>query len=143
MNEIRISANLQVRNAAQAWSNPVSAFNANQSGIRGPTPGAVLVPTGGVDIDLSALAKPGGWCMFTNLDPTNYVQWGILDGVSHKFYVVGELLPGEFHPVRLSRNLGTVYGTGAGTGTDVAGVDTLHFKAINASCNVKVEAFDA
>lgn len=63
-------------------------------------------------------------CQLTNLDPTNFVEYGVQ--VAGTFYPVGELQPGETYVVRLSRNLGTLY-----------------LRANTASVEVQVLAFSA
>jgi hypothetical protein len=118
-------------------------FTADVTGAKGPTPGAFTVSVHGTDVDLSELITPG-LARFYNQDPTNYVSYGIADPETDKFYPLGEILPGEFWPIRLSRLLGQEYAqAGTGTGTAGAETNTLRFMANAAPCNVVVEAFEA
>ena len=77
--------------------------------------------------------------MLRNLDLTNYVEWGLYDGA--EFTPIGEILPGEFYVLRLSRFLGSDISTGSGTATTGSG-NQLMIKAVTAPCNVVVEAFE-
>ncbi len=149
-NEARIQISLQIRQQGIAGaagkffqSNPTQ-FGADVGGPNGPSPGSLLVPTAGLDINFSQLKFPGGFCWFQNLDNTNYVEWGAFDPAIHKFYPIGELLPGELYLIRLSRWLGIEYGSGhLGTGTGSVGMgDTLRFKAAIAPCVVTICGFD-
>ena len=146
-NEARVTASLSItkldtagsRTLLQYLSQP-GAFVADVTGTKGPTPGAIRVPIGGVAADLSELTTPG-WCWMMNLDETNYVEYGIRDPGADTFYQLGELGPGEINLVKLSRNLLEEYGPGTGTGT-TAPTNQLWFKANTAACVVRVEAFE-
>jgi hypothetical protein len=114
------------------------------NGVNGPTPGSILVGLAPTAIPLTQIQVLGGWCRLMNYDTRNFVEVGVLDPVTHGFYPLLELLPGETYAVRLSRKLGVEYGTGAGTGTDVVGTGKqLAAKAFNAPVILLVEAFDA
>lgn len=118
-------------------------FTADVNGSLGPTPGAFIASIYGTDVDLSQLTTPG-LCKVSNQDSTNFVSYGICDPETDKFYPLGEILPGEFFLLRLSRNLAHEYaGAGTGTGTTGAKTNTLRFVADTASCVVLVEAFEA
>jgi hypothetical protein len=118
-------------------------FTADVDGAMGPTPGAFLASIYGTDVDLSELTTPG-LCRISNQDPANYVTFGTCDPETDKFYPLGEILPGEFYLLRLSRWLGQEYaGSGTGTGTSGAKTNTLRFVAHTAACVVLVEAFEA
>jgi hypothetical protein len=118
-------------------------FTATVTGAKGPAPGAFAVSVHGTDVDFSELATPG-LCRIYNQDPTNYVSYGIADPETDKFYPLGEILPGEFYLMRLSRLLGQEYAqAGTGTGTTGAVTNTMRFMADTAPCNVVVEAFEA
>jgi hypothetical protein len=118
-------------------------FAADVNGALGPTPGAFIVSVYGTDVDLTELVQPG-LCRVSNQDATNYVEYGIYDPELDKFHPLGEILPGEFFILRLSRNLGWEYaGTGTGTGTTGAKTGTLRFIADTDSVVVLVEAFEA
>lgn len=87
------------------------------TGTKGPTPGAVTIPTDGVAINLSALTTPGVFWV-ENQDATNYFALGIRDPDSSLFYPMLEFPPGMRLPLLLSRDLFEEYqGTGTGTGT--------------------------
>ena len=118
-----------------------SAFLADVDGTKGPVPGAVTIPVGGKRIDLSELTTPGLYRIM-NLDSTNYVEYGIRDPDTNRFYPWGELLPGETYVGRFSRNLQEEY-TGTGTGTTSASPGNHVFlKANTAPVNVLIEAFE-
>ena len=116
-------------------------FTSDVDGALGPTPGAFLVSVDGTDVDLSQLTTPG-LCRLSNQDGNNFVTYGLKDPVTNKFYPLGELLPGEFYVLRLSRVLGWGY-SGSGTGTSGDDVNKLHFIADIDPCVVLVEAFEA
>jgi hypothetical protein len=80
-----------------------------------------------------------------NTSATGYVEYGPYDADTHTFYPLGELLPGETYPLRLSRFLGReVGGTGTGTGTGTGGSEVkLMLRAVVNPAVCLVEAFDA
>jgi hypothetical protein len=145
-NEAQVRGSLQIRILDDSgrvlldYRGLPTTFNADVDSIEGPTPGSFLATTAGVDVDLSALTTPG-LARFQNNDPTNYVEYGIWDPTGAVFYPLGELLPGESYPIRLSRNIGNETGPGD-PGTAVLDNDNrLRFKAISGACQVTVEAF--
>lgn len=144
-NEIRVRGTLGILRKSGSLtlqdyrSNP-AAFNADQAVNGGPSPGQITVTTTGTDVDLSQLAQPG-MCFLHNMDPTNYVEYGIWDTERSIFFYFGELLPGEFTLFRFSRKFAEEY-AGAGTGTSAA-TNRLRFYAHSASCKVKIDAFEA
>ncbi len=142
-NEITVRSGLVIRSGNLRYNSPQQAFRADMSGTpKGPTPGALTVTTVGVDVDLSGLTVPG-LVEITNLDETNYVEWGVYDPETLAFFPVGEILPGENYVLRLSRNFQEQY-YGTGTGTSAGGeTNRLHLKAHTASCVVQVLAFEA
>jgi len=116
-----------------------NSFNFDVSIGKGPSPGAITVTGAGTDVDFSELTTPAV-CRITNLDDTDFVEYGIYDSVTGELYLLGEVLPGETWPFRLSRNLGSSISSGT------AIVDTGHTLRIvsnNGPVNVLVEAFDA
>ena len=118
-------------------------FTADVDGAMGPTPGAFQASVFGTAVDLSELTSPG-FCRISNLDPTNFVTWGIRDPDTDLFYPCGKILSGEFYVIRLSESLGQVWsGSGTGTGTAGSSNKTFTFYADTAACNVLVEAFEA
>jgi hypothetical protein len=124
------------------YRNYPNSFVADVAGSFGPTPGAILATTAGVDVDLSGLDTPG-FCVLKNLDTDhdsgNYVEYGIWDGAT--FYPLGALLPGEVYVIRLSPNIREEFTSG--TGTSGFGINQLRVKAWLESCPVSVEAFEA
>lgn len=138
-NEATIRTRLEVKVANLDYRSTPVQFEADVQSAKpkGPTPGNVLIPVDGTDIDLSELDTPG-LCRIMNVDGTNYVQFGIWDGST--FFPLGEVLPGETYVLRLARNLGEEYGTG--TGTTGAAINKLRFKADTAAVNVIVDAFN-
>lgn len=115
------------------------SFNVNVTGQKGPSPGAISVPTTGVDVDLSQLVTPG-LCILRNLDQTNFFEYGIRDPVTSEFFPLGEVLPGQSWPLLLSRNLLEAY-TNTGTGT-TGQIKKFHLKADTAALYASVEAFE-
>lgn len=126
-------------NSGSYQSSPTS-FEATLSSFNGPCPGVISVGTSGTQVSLSQLTTPGPVWLH-NLDPTNYVEYGIRDPGSGKFYPMGELRAGEMALFRFSRNLLSDY-TNTGTGTD-GDVNYLWFKANTAACKVRIEAFES
>lgn len=141
-NEIRVQTSLQIRKGSQVYQSQPTSFNADMAGSRGPTPGAILISRNGTDVDLSQLTALGGLCRLMNLDDTNWVEYGVYEPATFRFYPLGEILPGESYVIRLSRWLGYEVGTGVGTGS-IGGSNTFRLKANAAACVVLVEAFDA
>ena len=135
--EAQLHISLMIQNVTNSeleyQSRPTSITADVGSGAWGPTPGIVSATTAGVEVDLTEITAMGGLCFLHNLDPTNYVTYGVLDSDGSTFHELGELLAGEFTVLRLSRNIGD------GSGTDY---ESLFLKANTATCRVRVEAFD-
>ncbi len=137
--EARLQINLNIRQGNLNYQSNPTAFTADVSTAKAPTPGRVLAAVLGTDVDLSQITLPGLiWLM--NLDATNYVEWGIWDESTNVFYTMGELLPGEFFTFRLSRHMLVSY---QGSST-VAGADwvKLRLKANTAACECWVDIFE-
>lgn len=134
-NEATIRASLQIKKDSLDYRSNPTTFNATVNTTKGATPGGITATVAGVVIDLSALSTPG-FCRIHNLDDSNFVTFGVYDGVS--FFPLLELLPGEFQVIRLSRYVNLEF---VGTGTNA---DTNQFmvRADTADCEVNVEAFD-
>ncbi len=138
--EATVNCSLQIRSSTgtlQYRSNP-TAFLADVAGNKGPVPGAVTVPTTGVNVDLSGLTYKG-LCRVMNLEletATTYVMLGVYDGTN--FFPLMELLPGETYVFRLYRYFGAEY---AGTGTN-ADADNLRLMSVGGTSVVTVEAFE-
>ena len=127
------------------------SFRADMLGSKGPLPGAILVPLAGVDVSLSQLTQPG-WCGFHHQglasggdlgdDPSiYYVDIGVKDVLTGRFYPMLELQPGWKLPHYFSRNLLESYNQ-TGTGTGPAN-NTLHLISHIAPCNVYIGACEA
>lgn len=131
-NEITVRSGLQIQSTTNNLlfntSPALTSFLANFAGTVGPTPGTVSIATGGTTISLAALTAQGGWCLLRNLDLTNYVTYGVYNGSA--FFPLGELLPGEWVIVRLSRTL-------------VSGSNVFRAQANTAAVLLEVMAFDA
>jgi hypothetical protein len=138
-NEATFRTSLQITKGNLNYQSQPTAFSGNVSASRGPVPGFLVIPTTGLDISFTGLTTPA-YCWMQNLDTTNFVTYGIYDPDTAEFYPLGEILPGEFYTLRISRQLGLEYGTGAGsTGSGT----TLRFKADTASVNVRIDCFDS
>ena len=138
-NEVTIVSSLRIVTGNLIYQSQPTAFSAAMTGSKGPTPGAISVPIGGVAVTFGELITPG-FCRLMNLDATNYVEYGIRDPGINVFYPLGEILPGESFILRLSRNLLEEY-TGTGTGTTSTG-NQFWLKANTATCYIVVEAFE-
>ncbi len=138
--EAEVRGSMSIRTTNLDYRSHPTAFTTDVDGELGPTPGAFTATIAGTNVDLSELTIPG-LCVIRNLDPTDYVNVGIWDPELGVFYPLMEVRPGEHWVFRLSRELFTEYGTGAGT----VGPNTnqLRIKANTASCAVVVEAFEA
>lgn len=141
--QITVIVNMRITNAngnLQEQTQPTS-YQATMVGERGPTPGSLHVPLSGIDANFSELVVPGGLCWLINIDTNgNFCTYGIFDHTFNRFYPLGELLPGQPTLFRLSRFLGTEYGTGSGT---VGHGDTIRFYAVGAPVDIVIKAFDA
>jgi hypothetical protein len=138
--EARIITSLNIRKNNLHHQTQPTSFSADVDGEKGPVPGAITIATAGTNIDFSELTTPG-WCWITNLDRTNFVEWGIYDTEAALFFPVGELGPGEQALFKFSRNLQEEY-TNTGTGTS-GPTNRFRMKANTAACVVRVEAFEA
>lgn len=142
-NEATITGGLFIKNGNIEYQSRPTAFQADVTGTKGPTPGAIAVSTSGVDVSLAELGTPG-LCRLMNLtdDDNIYITYGIWDPESTKFYPLGELLAGESYVIRLARDIQEEYGAGAGTGTTGADTNKLRLKAIGGAAVALVEAFE-
>lgn len=147
-NEVTVQTNLDIRKTDPTDGTKVileyhgvgpSSFQADITGTKGPTPGAITATIAGTDVDLTELSTPG-FCEIHNQDGTNFVTVGIWDPETLKFYPILEVGPAEKYALKLSRLLQQEFQTGAGT----TGPDTnrLRIKADTASCVVYVGAFE-
>ena len=140
-NEISVNSSLVIRKGSLLYQSRPN-FTTNLFGLRGPTPGAQHVTVKGIDVSFSELLYPGGICCILNVDPNNYVNYGVRDTTSNRYWPLGELLPGEGYIMRLSRVLGQDFGTGTGS-TASGQTCVFHMKAPNGAADVIVEGFDA
>src|SRR5438105_2935048 len=124
--QARFSFQIQVKSADSTltlldYRPPTDAFNFNVSGTNGPTPGALTVTRAGVDVSFAQLTAYGGMCSIKNMDPIYKLTWGVKDGTG-KFHPIGDILPGEAYPLRLSVFFGSEFGaTGTGTFIEASG----------------------
>lgn len=146
--EIRVSSTIQIRKGSLVHVPQPSSFTADIVGeAKGPSPGAISVSPTGTDVDLNEIENPGV-CWIQNLDQDeadggsgNYITYGIWDPELSRFYPLGEILPGEFYFLRLSRFIQEEVGTGTGT---VGGSSSNRLRLYsNASeINARVEVFE-
>jgi len=136
--EAVIFSGLQIMNGNFRVPVGINSFTGDVAGKKGPCPGAFSVSVTGTIVDFSELTTPG-YAMIRNLDPTNFIEYGAYDPETDKFYPIGEILPGEFYPIRFSRNLGWEYPT-SGTGTSGPKTNNFMLRANAAACNASVEA---
>ena len=141
-NEATIRTSLSVKKMSGALSlidydSRPQGFQADVTGTKGPAVGAVTALTTGTDLVLTELTTPG-LCRIANQDATNYVEVGIKDASTGRFYPLMELMPGESYVIRLSRNVGEEYYSTTGTDTG----NTIHLKANTDSVVVLVEVFE-
>lgn len=138
-NEASLRISLQIENNNLKYrSHPVN-FNVDVTDDLGPTPGLVNAATTGTNVDLSALTTPA-LCRIENIDQTNYATFGIWDPEINKFYPLGEVGPGEFYVLKLSRDLAQEIGTG--TGTTGPETNRLQVRGNSATVPVVVHAFE-
>jgi len=144
-NEARITSSLSIQKRDGTLIlmdyNQPRQFVGTVTGTKGPTPGALTIPVGGKVVSLDELDTPG-YYRITNLDTDNYVEYGIRDPATNRFYPWGEILPGESYVGRFSRNVREEY-QGTGTGTGGEGENQIFFKANTADVVCSVEAFEA
>jgi hypothetical protein len=153
-NEISVTMTLNVKNGGLNFTSAPSAFTDNQSVIGGPSPDTYVIPAAGIDLSFTQILgniyapiTSPGWCWMCNLDPTNYVTWGMRDANAGTWYPIGELDPidsqGNAHPhlLKLSRFINEeMAGTGTHQGVNVA---TLHFRPNNrTACKVRICIFE-
>lgn len=137
--EITIRSNMQIVKAGLNYQNKGGDFTKDLTNPKGPSPGGFEASVTGTLVDITALESYGA-CIIKNYDATNKVEFGLY--VSAVFYPLTEIGPSEEYIYYFSENLGEQYGT-AGTGTTGPAIlDFLMIRAITASCNVSVEAFE-
>jgi hypothetical protein len=138
-NEIRVQGSLQVNNGSLQYQSRPSSYSADMANEKGAAPGRVLATPAGVSVVFPSGVGPGGVAFVQNLG-TSPVEYGLWDAALGRFLPLLEMLPGEFHVVRLSRELGREFGTGTGTGVSV-GTSSLRLRSIGASSECVVMAF--
>lgn len=135
-NEASVRIQLMLRNLPINYISSPTDFRVDVTGKNGPGPGALTVTTSGIDVSFTQFITPT-LCWLMNLDQGNFVEFGMYDGTN--FLPLGELGPGEFYILKLSRNLGSSYGSGTAPPTTGK---RLRLKANTASCVVVVNAFE-
>lgn len=139
-NEIQVMSSLTVNAGTVQHRSPKTAYNDDMTGRKGPCVGTISVSTAGTEIPMTQITVPG-YIELTNLDSANFVEYGIWDTETVRFFPLGELRPGGKPQVLfLSRNLLQQY-EGTGTGTTAA-TNKFWLKANGASCNVTVSLFE-
>lgn len=109
---------------------------------QGETPGGILIPEDGMDIDFAEITNFGGIIHFKNREAAGgpYFTYGKYDPSVSKFHPVHDVLPGEEYVARLSRWLLAEF---AGTGTGSSGSNsTFYVKAFGGPCRAYIGAFD-
>lgn len=117
---IRINCRVNVVNADAAFDKEALKTNKTfvQTGVGGPSPGRVALPTSDTVISLAGLTTPGFFSV-TNHDPTNYVVIGpTVEGAIAPFI---KLLPGMSLPIYLAA--GVVLRGQANGGTCICSFD--------------------
>ena len=125
--EATINSSLQIiKGTTLEYRSLPGSFTADVAGTNGPSPGSFTVSSAstGTSPDLSQFTTPG-YVRFRNLDPTNFVEIGLL--ISATFQQLFEMLPGETYVMRFSRNI-----------TDAE----VRFFADTADCIISVEALE-
>ncbi len=139
--EARITSGLGIRADNIQYQSQPQAFQADVTGRKGPTPGALTIPVYGKVIDLGELSTPG-LCRVQNLDATNYITIGMYNPITDIFTPFMELLPGESYVFRFSRNIQEQYTGQTGTGT-TGQINRMLAMANFAPAVLLVEAFEA
>lgn len=151
-NEITVQFVAQLRKSEgsnELLGRPYQAsFQIDMTGKKGPTPGALSVPAGGVAVSLAQLTTPG-FCWVEHqgrlsgtADDGDTLMVGIRDPGTNVFYPMLELQPGWRWPLYLSRNILEEF-AGTGTGTTAPG-NELYLKPGSGNTLVaSVEAFEA
>lgn len=139
--EIELNLNININKGKLSFRQYPSNFKMTMTASGdGPYVGTLLIDTVGVDIDLSQLTDPG-LCIIENQDATNYVDIGIYDPETVRFYPIKKILPGTFWPIYLSDAFGYEW-IGTSTGTDTGPTNRLRGKANGASCKVSFKVFN-
>lgn len=120
-NEISVSVQVSVSNGnlVKSLGPNRGTLTIDQTTQGGPSPGYVSVGTSEESISLAELGTVG-WAVLTNLDSTNYVEWGFSTGVYG-----GRLNAGESAALRLNPST------------------SLYMKANTAACKCLVEVLEA
>jgi hypothetical protein len=128
--EVQINSLLALKKENVDYRSLPSAFKADVAGSGfGPYPGLVQATTAaaGVEVDLTVFTTPGYFSIH-NIHLTNFVEYGIHDGST--FHPLGEVLPGEIYPGRMSRNV-------------LGGSNTFRVKGNTTTVPVIVDVFEA
>lgn len=157
-NEVTVSHSLSIRKMdADGLTELIrksyqSSYVDSMAGQAGPTPGVVtaaLKGSGGTQVSFAQLTRPN-WCWLEHLGRADgsasvvgdYVDVGMYDPSTHKFYPLMELRPGMRFPVPLSRNIQETF-LGPGTGSAGFGeAARLMLVSYVATQRVSVEAYE-
>jgi hypothetical protein len=118
-NEISVNASIEVTNGNMKDTFAPGRRTYDQTAVGGPVPGYQTIGTSEETVSTSEISTLG-WCMFRNLDATNYVRWGFSTGVYGGRMEAGETAG----PFRL--NPGT----------------TIYMIANTAACKVQIKVYE-
>lgn len=138
-NEIQVRASVSVRLGNLKYQSPQPAWTAALTTAIGPTPGAVTIPLEGRDFFFEELTSPG-IAVFTNIDATNFVRFGLYILDLDRFFPIGRIYPGESFPFRFDPDLFQAF-LGSGTSAE-DGEAYFRFKADTAPVVVQIDAFE-
>ena len=140
-NEAQLRISLLINNQSSGgqlvYQSFPQGYTGNVVGNAGPVPGAQLISNHGTQISFPGLTLPG-YAILHNLDPTNFVTYGIWIPSLNRGIALGELLPGEIYVLRFSRYLGQDFSGGTGS------ADAIKFWMVanSAPCWVDISAFE-
>ncbi len=121
------------------YNPPAASFRVDVSTAKGPTPGSVTATAGGVDVDLSQLTVPG-LCHIINYSTTDFLEYGVYDPETDRFYPLGEVAAEGEYIFEFSRNL---FGEFAGTGTaELSATNRFRVRGGNSTIECTVNAFE-
>lgn len=146
--EIRVSETFFVRKVDAADASVVlvhensqpTFFTADLTGDSGPYVGTLVVNQTITKVNLDTYQVSPGGMMRVHNQSDNVIFVGIYVQEVDAFFSLEEILPGEFHRVRLSRYLGqdTDVVTGTGTGSTAPGYLAFKASAEASKLNVKI-----
>lgn len=138
--EASVKQGLQITiGGRRIYSPPAASFRIDVSTAKGPTPGSVTALAIGTDVDLSQLTVPG-LCHIINYSATDYLEYGIYDPETNRFYPLGEIAASSEYVFEFSRNL---FEETAGTGTSpLSATNRFRVRGGNSTIECVVNAFE-